>query len=302
MSWIHLEDGLFVVRSDMNTVGIADNPLRLLAESKATPESLKHTNLQTLASELSTPKPTTLVLYCFHKDAWDRFDGDSWQAFVTTLETNLPSINRLCVVGPNKLGDHKLAAILDCMPSSLTSLGLFGMEGELPMTFKQIGLSLRALQQISLVGAYNEPFMTLGGGNVLAKALKALTNLKCIQLLQIGADNETKARTAWKPVFDAIRSNAELMDVSVDDLWWCETGPTGETTKMQFPEEDMAPLQFGPRLNQAKQRYLSGEQPVSVDDLVNALISVHDSVDCLNHLLSQESDPTTYAKQAIGVN
>ena len=123
----------------------------------------------------------------------------------------------------------------------------------------------------------------------LAQTLQQLTNLRKLHLkhLILGAQEHRK------PLVDEISRSAHLLEVKSENLFgWPEPNTTAT-----LGHEELQKLQFGPRLNQAKKEFMSGKT-ITTSDLVNALISVRDRVDCLDHLLS-EVDPTLYAVPAI---
>lgn len=124
-----------------------------------------------------------------------------------------------------------------------------------------------------------------------ADTLQQLQCLRTLKLSNLTGDNSSQA---WAPVLDAIRRNPLLEDVFVTGRYYDIVN--GETEILYWGADKLEPLQFGPRLNKAKQQFLS-KVTISAKDFVDALISVRDSVDCLDHLLSQ-TDPNLYAHQA----
>ena len=252
-------------------------------------------NLSTLESVLEGSvmvDSTCLEIVCDETQSpWKAMPDSIWNRFCELLQRHLPNIKRLHLHYPHALGDSKCKVLLKHLPSHLTHLELAFVKGDLPETLQALGGTFPSLEELKMA-EYDE--LTVNGGKQLASSLRQLTKLQKISLRNFSSEN---VKDVARPIFDAIRCRSHLKEVSISGLWHNYIGSGREP--VYWLAEEVDALQFGPRLNQVQQEFLSKES-LSLPDFVNALISVRDRVDCLDHIISKV-DPNLYAKQAIGM-
>lgn len=239
--------------------------------------------------------PTQLTICCLKTNTWKPLDNDViWPRFCQIIANTLPYLKICFVDHPHRFGDEKLRTLLEHLPPQIEELVLWILNGEIPLSMKQIGVSLPQLEVLEICGLHSSDCASIAeSARVLAGTLRNLPRLRSVQLEQLTAEN---ARRVWRPVFDVIQQNPLLETVTIGHPFY-DIDESGKVEVLDWGSEDLDPLQFGPRLNKAKQMFLSTES-LSLEDFVQALISVRDRIDCLDYLISQ-TDPNLYAWQAL---
>ncbi|CAB9520420.1 expressed unknown protein [Seminavis robusta] len=280
-------------------------------------EPLTVSQVQSQLLSIVHPPISRLHVTCEQPNTWKALNETStWREFCQAIQQCLPHVTRLEVEQPHNLSDAQCVALFRHLaPNSLTHLTMNVIGGNLPGMFRQIGRSFPQLQELILMGNADwemdedgfeyHSVMDDTNGQCLGDSLHCLSKLKKVSIAQFVTCNP---QVFWEPVWSAIRSNPNLQVVQFRGGYhFCEDQDGEAYSFEEFPvEEDILnDLQYGPRLNQAERDCLRMDETekeassFSLQQWVEALISVRDRVDCLDYFLST-TDPNLYAWSAIG--
>jgi len=242
-----------------------------------------------------------LEISCESRHTWKKLNTGHWERFCRTIQECLPCIRALHISYAMHLSDHQWACLFKHMPSQVSKL-LIQNVGDLPLTFRQIGISLPRLQHVTMAGppitgkdSYRLHTVTLTSCHILATSLEQLTLLRKVYLDMV----LTESKECWGPVLKTIGKNPNLEEVMFNEGW--RRRNDGILMTSVTDRRVLEDLQFGPRLQEAKRLHLSlpaaGDSKharFTLEQLVEALISVRDRIDCLDYLI-REMDPSLFA-------
>lgn len=237
----------------------------------------------------------SLEIVCQPQCSWSQLEDSLWLKFCETIQCCLPNLRILHLHSPQFFGDAKCKVLLEHLPTELTHLELAFTREDQPLTLHQFCTSFPKLEELKIV---EYDMLSVAGSEILTESLRQLCQLKKVTLRSMTSEN---VEDVWRPVFAALRSNRHLEEVTITGVWHNYLAEAGEQEARKesvcWLTEETEALQFGPRLNQAKKKFLSGKS-LTKGDFVRAIVSVRDRLDCLDYLLSGV-DPNLYAQQAV---
>ena len=260
-------------------------------------EHLTLGQLRSKLEDLDAEHVIRLDICCESLNTWKRLTDDYWEQFCRTIQKCLPCLKTLNIEHTYYLSDHQWACLLLHMPAQLSTLTLSDIRIS-PLSFQQIGISLKMLQELVLVGDFSvfDPVVKCLPPDCCQIIADSLEELTVLRRLTIGNMRTINPKESWAPVLKSIRKNARLEQVRFDPGW---TRENNNVVRYPLDPQVMEDLQFGPRLQQAKRQYLSGHpETLTIEQWVGALISVRDRIDCLDYLIC-EMDPHLFARQVL---
>ena len=146
----------------------------------------------------------TKLKFTIENPYWDQLNHSLWLSFCRLLSTHTPNLVSLqFYTYYDDLSDDKMMAFIEQMPSTLRRLTLSYHKGHLPMTFRQLGMSLSGLETFIWYGYFftTESVLGIETAKALGRSLLQLSNLKRV-IVDLYDDSERMretTKTALKP-------------------------------------------------------------------------------------------------------
>ena len=129
----------------------------------------------------------------------------------------------------------------------------------------------------------------------LGRPLSCLASLPNLRKITLWSLPDVSYKGGWERLVAAFQSREQLEEANIFQ------GNTsyGDRVVTPMSEEELDAIQFRPRLNDATANFASGGRfPESLEEFVNAVVSVRDREDCLDYFFSSV-DPNLFAPSAI---
>ena len=268
---------------------------------------LQRVLLATSNGSCMSRQATTLVVDTL-EGYWSFLEKEDWRQACQAWAQALPNVACLQIHHAEHLQDWKWAELLHHFPN-ITSL-TFRCVGTMVETCQRIG-ELKQLECLALMD--DRSARSSGRGispeccEALAKSLRKLRKLSKLTLANLIVQ---QVGPCWGPLLKAIRDIPTIAELDINGGWHQRpiapfAGAPRICQGITLSANNMEKVQYGPRICEAKKKYLTkinpedgSEMEPSLEDWVNAIISVRDRMDCLHYLMS-ESDPNMFAVPAL---
>jgi len=283
---------------------------------------------------LSPPPTTTSLCIDALEGIWNVLSDQDWHCVCETLVQTLPNVTTLQLHHAEHLDDVKRKELLEHF-SRITKLQIKQVGGTMTETFRWIG-TMHNLSHLCIKEDGSARSTSAGLSpeccKVLAESLFKLPKLSSLTLENLILQDVSPC---WTPILKSIRSIPTIADLSINGGWHQYSlldgnnnnnnamngnffgannmaGPT-ICQRIQLSATNMEKLQYGPRICEAKDKYLNKQkrkmecnddnnkseanEPI-LRDWVDAIISVRNRIDCIHYFMTQ-MDPNMFAIPAM---
>lgn len=234
---------------------------------------------------------------------WNDFSSTEWTTFCESFLPAFPRLEEFRVNGALFLGDEKLCKLILHLPATVICSKIFGVLCDLPKTFLAIGFAFPNLKEINFHGLYNcsnkyekncIKHMVRGGMMMTNHSITALTySMSRLRHSLVGFSFghmvAPDAERLIAPLVAALQQTTSLKHVHMPEIKNLRVWPQKrryKLTKIDAGYKDS--VQFGPRIQAALQKAGGGPYfDMTPTQMVDAIISLGDRVDCLYYLFSQ---------------
>ena len=261
------------------------------------PENLESA-LQQFASQY-TITSLMITVSAEYSDKGDFLVDTFWVDLGKTIQKCLPHLQRLFMFKRGRVADKHWVTVLQHMPQSLTTLSMFDADDRDESTVVKIGASLKQLRVLEI------RFVSTAGTDQKEKAIAGkrkladlLSSLPCLRKVTISGLKAAKSEDL-EPIIAALQCNPRLEGVRLRVRGWDSVTDGGGSTQELITPQQLEAIQCGPRINAAKRKFfVQGDDEMTREQWLEALISVQDRFDCFSYFLSLV-DPSVLAGPAV---